>query len=69
MKRWDRTDFTVLTLSLATKNQTSLTRFTCIRLEKQEDFCGAIAFTYFAENYLDLPLNSIEGTKTFLRYY
>ena len=59
MKRWDRTDFTVLTLPLATKTQTSLTKFTSIRLVKQEDFCGGIVLTYFAENYLDLPLDSI----------
>ena len=59
MKRWDRTDFTVLTLPLATKTQTSLTKFTSIRLVKQEDFCGRIVLTYFAENYLDLPLDSI----------
>ena len=26
-----------------------------IRLLKQEDFCGAIALTYFVENCLDLP--------------
>ena len=26
-----------------------------IRLLKQEDFCGAIAVTYFVENCLDLP--------------
>ena len=49
MKRWDRTDFTILT-----KTQTTLTRFTSIKLEKQEDFCGAISLTYFAENSLDL---------------
>ena len=55
MKRCDRTDFTILTLSLATKTQTSLTRFTSIKLVKQEDFCGAIALTYFVENCLDLP--------------
>ena len=59
MKRWDRTDFTVLTLPLATKTQTSLTKFASIRLVKQEDFCGRIVLTYFAENYLDLPLDSI----------
>ena len=59
MKRWDRTDFTILTLSLAIKTQTSLTRFTSIKLVKQEDFCGAIVLTYFAKNCLDLPLNGI----------
>ena len=42
-----------LTFSLATKTQTSLTRFTSIKLVKMEDFCGAIALTYFAENCLD----------------
>ena len=26
-----------------------------IKLVKQEDFCGAIALTYFVENCLDLP--------------
>ena len=31
------------------------TRFTSIRLVKQEDLCGAIALTYFVENCLDLP--------------
>ena len=50
MKRCDRTDFTILTLSLATKTQTSLTRFTSIKLVKQEDFCGAITLTYFVGN-------------------
>ena len=30
-----------------------------IKFVKQEDFCGAIALTYFAENCLDLPLNGI----------
>ena len=59
MKRWDRTDFTILTLSLATETQTSLTRFTSIKLAKQDDFCGAIARTYFVENCLDLLLNGI----------
>ena len=59
MKRWDKTDFTILTLSLATKTQTSLTRLTSIKLVKQEDFCVAIALTYFVENCLDLPLNGI----------
>ena len=53
------TEQALLTLSLATKTQTSLTRFTSIRLVKQEDFCGEIALTYFAENCLDLPLNGI----------
>ena len=55
MKRWDRTDLTILTLPLATKSQTSLTRFTSIRLVNQEDFWGATALTYFVENCLDLP--------------
>ena len=59
MKRWDRTDFTILTLPLETKTQISLTRFASVRLEKQEDFCGAIAPAYFIENCLDLPLNGI----------
>ena len=59
MKRWDRTDFTILTLPLVTKTQNNLTRFTSIRLVKQEDLCGAIALTYFAENCLDLLLNGI----------
>ena len=45
MKRWNRAEFTVLTLSLATKTQTSFTRFTSIGLVKQEDFCRAIALT------------------------
>ena len=49
MKRWDRTDFTILT-----KAQTSLTRFTSIKFVKQEDFCGAIALTLFVENCLNL---------------
>ena len=49
-KRWDRTDLTILT-----KTQTSLTRFTSIKPVKQEDFCGAISLTYFAGNCLDLP--------------
>ena len=53
------TEQALLTLLLATKTQTSLTRFTSIRLVKQEDFCGEIALTYFAENCLDLPLNGI----------
>ena len=57
MKRW--TDFIILTLSLAAKTQTSLTKFTSIRLVKQEDFCGAIALTYFVENCLDLTLYGI----------
>ena len=64
---WDRTDFTTLTLSLATETGVSLTfldgrvgtvkfetRFTSIRFIKLEDFCVAIAFTYFVENCLDL---------------
>ena len=59
MKHWDRTDFTKLTLSLATKTQTRLTTFTSIKLVKQEDFCGAIALTYLVENCLDLTLNGI----------
>ena len=29
------------------------TRFTSIRLVKQEEFCGAIGLTYFVENCLD----------------
>ena len=33
-----------------TKIQTSLTRITSIKLAKQENFCGAIALTYFVEN-------------------
>ena len=37
------------------KSQTNLTRFPSIRPVKQEDFCGAIALTYFVENCLDLP--------------
>ena len=41
MKRSDRTGFAILT-----KTQTSLTRFTIIKLVKQEDFCEAIALTY-----------------------
>ena len=45
MKRWDRRDFSILKLLLATKTQTSSTRFTCNGLIKQEDFCGAIART------------------------
>ena len=52
-----------------TKTQTNLTRFTSIKLVKQEDFCGAIALTCLVENCLDLPLKGIQGTKTFLRYY
>ena len=32
-KRWDKRDFTILTLTLATKTQTNLTRFTSIRLQ------------------------------------
>ena len=53
--RWDwTTDFTILKLLLATKTQTSSNRFTTIRLVKHEDFCGAIALTYFVENCLDL---------------
>ena len=43
---------TYITLLLATKTQNSLTRFTGIRLVKQEDFSGAIALTYFVENCL-----------------
>ena len=43
----------ILTFSSATKTETSLTRFTSIKPVKQEDFCGAIALTYFAENCLD----------------
>ena len=54
MKRWDRTDFTILT-----RTQTSLTRFTSIKLVKEEDFCGTIALTHFVENCLDLPLKGI----------
>ena len=53
------TEQALLTLLLATKTQTSLTRFTSIRLVKQEDFCGAIALIYFVENCLDLSLNGI----------
>ena len=49
----------ILTSPLVTKTQNSLTRFTSIRLVKQEDLCGAIALTYFAENCLDLLLNGI----------
>ena len=69
MKNWDRTDFTIPTLPLITKIQTSLTRFTSIRLVKREDLCGAIALTYFAENCLDLPLYGIQGTNTFLAIF
>ena len=43
LRHSDRTDFTILTLRLATKIQTSLTRFSSIRLVKREDFCGATA--------------------------
>ena len=32
-----------------------------IRLLKQEDFCGAIALTYFVENCLDLPLQYLRN--------
>ena len=53
------TEQALLTLSLATKTQTSLTRFTSVRLVKQEDFCEEIAPTYFAGNCLALPLNGI----------
>ena len=59
MKRWDRSDFTILKLLFATKTQTSSTRFTCNGLIKQEDFCGAIARTRFVKNGLDLSLNGI----------
>ena len=59
MKRWDRRDFTILKLLFATKPQTSWTRFTSNGLVKQEDFCGAIARTYFVENCWDLPINGI----------
>ena len=55
MKPCDRTDFTILTLPLATKTQTISSRFTNIRLMQQEAFCRAIAYTYCAENCLDLP--------------
>ena len=41
-------------LPFATKFQTSLTRSTSIRLVKQEDYCGAIALTYFVENCLGI---------------
>ena len=37
------------------------TRFTSINLVKQEDFCRAIAFTYFVENCLDLPLRYLRN--------
>ena len=57
MKHCDRTDFTILTLPLATKIQTSLTRLWSIGLVKWEDFCVVIALTFFVENFLDLPLN------------
>ena len=30
-----------------------------VRLLKQEDFCGAIAITYFVENCLDLPSQNL----------
>ena len=30
-------------------------RFTSIRLVKQEDICGTIGLTYFVENCVDLP--------------
>ena len=56
MKRWGRTDFTILTLALATKTETSLTRFMSIKLVQQEDFSREIALIYFADNCLDLPL-------------
>ena len=59
MKRWNRADFIVLTFSLATKTQTSFTRFPSIGLVKQEDFCRAIALNFFVEKCLDLPLNGI----------
>ena len=58
MKCCDKTEFTTLTLPLATETRTSLTfkmgereavkfatRFMSVRLVKQEDFCGAIALT------------------------
>ena len=54
MRRWDRTDFTIPTLPLATVTQTSLTRLASIGLVKQGDFCIAIALTLFDENCLDL---------------
>ena len=56
MKHWDRTDFIILTLALATKTETSLTRFMSIKLVQQEDFSQEIALIYFADNCLDLPL-------------
>ena len=56
MKHWDRTDFIILTLALATKTETSLTRFMSIKLVQQEDFSREIALIYFADNCLDLPL-------------
>ena len=49
------TEQTLLALQLSTKTQTSVTRFTSIRLMKQENFCGAIPLNYFFENCLDLP--------------
>ena len=59
-------------LPFATKFQTSLTRSASIRLVKQEDFCGAIALTYFVENCLGInnisKVLTVVTLVTFLRY-
>ena len=57
MKRWDRTAETRTSLTfMAGEGKTVKIQLDsrAIRLLKQEDFCGAIALTYFVEKCLDL---------------
>ena len=57
MKRWDRTAETRTSLTfMAGEGKTVKIQLDSrvIRLLKQEDFCGAIALTYFVEKCLDL---------------
>ena len=57
MKRWDRTAETRTSLTFMVEEwKTGKIQLDSrvIRLLKQEDFCGAIALTYFVEKCLDL---------------
>ena len=57
MKRWDRTAETRTSLTFMVgewKTVKIQLDSRVIRLLKQEDFCGAIALTYFVEKCLDL---------------
>ena len=73
MERWQ---LKLKLKTFATETRTSLTfkvgkreagksaaRFTSIRLVKQEDFCGAIALTYFAKKLLRFTLTVFKERK------